>query len=319
MRAAGGKGANQAVAAARAGAQVAFVACVGDDDFGRAALAGFKKDRIDMNPPSTATSGLFPEFKPEGTVEGWKVTINFYNRPGFEVHQYMMGIAFAAPLMQFMPINGCIFHLYHKESGLGKTTAMLAGASVWGNPEGLVLFEKDTTNTKMNRLEVYKNLPGYFDEMTNTSPKELSDVAYSVPSGMQRNRMGARGNVERYRGVPWHLIVGMTSNASAIERISVFKSMPRAEAQRILEYRAPIIAFPTKEETDTFSKALLQHYGHAGAVYINYVLNNLEAVKALLTATQNRVDIAAGLKAENRFWSAQIACVLTGIIIAKKA
>jgi len=45
--AAGGKGANQAVAAARAGGEVGFVACVGDDMFGEQALEGFAKDRID--------------------------------------------------------------------------------------------------------------------------------------------------------------------------------------------------------------------------------------------------------------------------------
>jgi ribokinase len=48
LRAAGGKGANQAVAAARAGARVAFIAAVGDDEFGRSALAGLRKDRIDV-------------------------------------------------------------------------------------------------------------------------------------------------------------------------------------------------------------------------------------------------------------------------------
>ena len=47
MLAAGGKGANQAVAAARAGGRVTFVACVGDDLFGKAALAGFARERID--------------------------------------------------------------------------------------------------------------------------------------------------------------------------------------------------------------------------------------------------------------------------------
>ncbi len=44
--AAGGKGANQAVAAARAGGDVTFVARLGDDLFGRQALAGFRRDRI---------------------------------------------------------------------------------------------------------------------------------------------------------------------------------------------------------------------------------------------------------------------------------
>jgi ribokinase len=47
--AAGGKGANQAVAAARAGAEVAFVGAVGDDDFGRAAVAGLEHNGIDTS------------------------------------------------------------------------------------------------------------------------------------------------------------------------------------------------------------------------------------------------------------------------------
>ena len=42
----GGKGANQAVAAARAGGDVSLLACVGDDSLGREALAGFATDGI---------------------------------------------------------------------------------------------------------------------------------------------------------------------------------------------------------------------------------------------------------------------------------
>jgi ribokinase len=45
--AAGGKGANQAVAAARAGGAVAFVGRVGADAFGRAAVLGLARERID--------------------------------------------------------------------------------------------------------------------------------------------------------------------------------------------------------------------------------------------------------------------------------
>jgi ribokinase len=44
----GGKGANQAVAAARAGGRVSLVARVGHDVFGDQAVAGFIKDRIDV-------------------------------------------------------------------------------------------------------------------------------------------------------------------------------------------------------------------------------------------------------------------------------
>jgi len=43
----GGKGANQAVAAARLGADIGFIACVGEDDFGKRIVAAFEDDGMD--------------------------------------------------------------------------------------------------------------------------------------------------------------------------------------------------------------------------------------------------------------------------------
>lgn len=45
----GGKGANQAVAAARLGQRVAFAGCVGDDEAGRELLEGLARDRVDAS------------------------------------------------------------------------------------------------------------------------------------------------------------------------------------------------------------------------------------------------------------------------------
>jgi ribokinase len=49
LLAAGGKGANQAVAAARLGANVTFVACLGKDVFGDQAVAGYRDEGIDVS------------------------------------------------------------------------------------------------------------------------------------------------------------------------------------------------------------------------------------------------------------------------------
>lgn len=46
----GGKGANQAVAAGRSGADIAFIACVGDDDTGERVRQQLSKDGIDTSP-----------------------------------------------------------------------------------------------------------------------------------------------------------------------------------------------------------------------------------------------------------------------------
>lgn len=45
----GGKGANQAVSAARAGASVTFIACVSDDVFGKRSVENYKKEGIDVS------------------------------------------------------------------------------------------------------------------------------------------------------------------------------------------------------------------------------------------------------------------------------
>jgi ribokinase len=61
VTAAGGKGANQAVGAARAGGAVTFIARVGRDMFGDQAVAGFVRDRIDVRyvfKDPTAPSGV---------------------------------------------------------------------------------------------------------------------------------------------------------------------------------------------------------------------------------------------------------------------
>ena len=277
------------------------------------------KDRVEVSSPSAATVGLFPIFKAKGTLEKWKQTIEFYNQPNMELHQFMFGLSLGSVLMEFQPINAAAFHAWSKGSGLGKTTAMYAGASIWGDPDLLVMQERDTFNSKMNRAEVYKNIVCYMDEMTNTKPQDLSDWAYQLPSGLQRNRMGPKGNVERVRGKPWKTLFGTTGNTSMLERIALFKALPQAEAQRVLEYRVEPVKFATKTETDVFSADIKDNFGHAGVIYIQYILNNLDAVKELAMTVQRKLDAASSLSAENRYWSALASRTIAGLMLLKKA
>ena len=278
-------------------------------------------DTIKANPPSTPTAGLFHAFEPAGTLQEWIDMANFYDRDGFELHQYIVGSAFGSPLMALSPIACAGFHVHSKDSGLGKTTAMNVGASVWGDPETLVLDKNDTQNSRMLRGEVYHNLPLYIDEMTNAKGDDLSDMIYQLSGGKQRNRMtGGGANTERARGKPWSLLAVTTGNTSIIEKVSMYKAMPKAEAQRMLETKAVKLfkESGTKSITDAHARNSVSIYGHAGTIYIQYVMANIEGVKSLLATVQAKIDSAAGLTAENRFWSAGAASNLTGVLIAKK-
>ena len=66
----GGKGANQAVAAARAGGEVTFIARVGDDMFGEQALKGFESDHINVKYVKT------DETEPSGVALIFVITAN---------------------------------------------------------------------------------------------------------------------------------------------------------------------------------------------------------------------------------------------------
>tara|TARA_Y100000004_G_C8958098_1_gene431806 strand:+ start:1865 stop:4684 length:2820 start_codon:yes stop_codon:yes gene_type:complete len=276
-------------------------------------------NELRFNPPSTPTAGLFSAFEPKGTMQGWLDMAEFYNKDGMELHQYVLGTAFGSPLMVFSEVQCSTMHLHSKKGGHGKTTAMFAGASVWANPKEFVLDRKDTHASKMNRGELYHNLPLYIDELTNARGKELSDLVYQLTSGQQRARMSSGSNQERFRGMPWSLQAVTTGNASMIEAISASKNAPMAEARRALEchVRKTTHNIP-KEVTDKFAKSVQDNYGHVGIPYIQYIINNVETVKKAYEQVRTRLDRLAGMQAEHGYWSAGAAANITGLLIAKK-
>lgn len=277
-----------------------------------------RADRVDQNPPSTSTVRQFPALQSKGTIAGWRDIMEFYNRDGMELHQYVIGLSLGSPFMALVPQCASLFHIYSKDPGLGKTTAMLAGASIWGNPELILLREADTHASKMGRAEVMKNIFLPIDEMTNVHPKEASDFLYQLTGGMQRNRQSSSANIERIRGETWHLNACSTGNTGLLSRIRMYKAIPKAEATRVLEHEAKKYHFETKAETDDLSRNLYQHYGHACVPYMQYIIQNWEECKALFLQTQERIDLAAGLSQPHRYWSVQAASAITGLLVAKK-
>ena len=274
---------------------------------------------VEYNPPSSKTAGLIEYFKPAGTRERQVEILEFFNREGLELQQFLVCMGFGSILMPLTGLNSFGVHLYGG-TGVGKTTSMYCNLGIYGDPHGLKQGQRDTPNARMNRGEVMCNLPLNSDEMTNMTGKDVSDYCYQLSEGNQKNRMAGGGNTERVRGRPWHLMALSTGNLSFYEVMTAFRDSPKAEMQRVLEIRVDpnLKATLDKNKTDKLFHDTKQNYGHFAVEYIQYVINNRDSLRNLYDKIKTRLDAAAGLQPENRFWSGGCAATLVGALAAKQ-
>lgn len=277
------------------------------------------KDGVFHSPPSSVTAALAKHFATVGTYEKWQEVFNLYGREGLEPHAFAAGIAFGAPLFKFTGQLGALMHIVHPLSGQGKTTILNMCNSVYGNPMGLSGTKDDTVNSKVMKIGILNNLPPTFDEMTNIKSDELSNLTYNITQGKGKDRMKSSGNELRTNLTSWQTLALCTSNASFYEKLGALKNSPDGELMRTIEYKIEYTsAINPAEAKQMFDHQLMENYGHAGVIYIQYLVNNLEYCKNLLAQTQAKIDNELQLQPKERFWSAAVASIMTGLKIAKQ-
>lgn len=277
------------------------------------------KDGIYHSPPSSITREIANFIGPVGDFEKWREVFNLYGRPGLEPHAFAALTAFGAPLFKFTGQRGALLNVIHPRSGTGKTTILHMCNSVWGAPDRLCATKDDTLNAKIMRLGVHNNLPFTADEITNMLAQDFSTLAYSITQGRGKDRVKASSNELRVNVTSWQTIALCSSNSSFYEKMPSYKTSADAELMRLVEYKIEKnSAIETMFGKEMFDHQLMHNYGHAGLIYAEWVLNNLEEVKATLLSTQRKLDNELRLTARERFWSALIAANITGGRIAKR-
>ena len=271
------------------------------------------------SPPASVTADIAARFVRRGTIERWREVFALYGRPGLEMHAFAALTAFGAPLFKFLGHKGAIINVIHPNSGTGKTTILHMCNSVWGHPSELCAKQADTFNTKVHKLGVYCNLPFTIDEMTNTSAQEFSTLAYNMTQGSGKDRMKASVNEMRANLTSWQTLSLCSSNSSFYEKMAAHKHSPDGEVMRLFEYKIGYSdAIPADLGKEMFDHVLMENFGHAGDIFIHWVLCNLEKVIDTLRDVQGRIDRGQGLTQRERFWSATIAANVVGGMIAKK-
>ena len=272
------------------------------------------------SPPSSTTQKLSKFIGPVGSLAEWKKVWNLYNQEGLEPNAFAALSAFGAPLLHFLNQTGATINLYSPHSGTGKTTVLNMINSVWGHPSDLRLKESDTLNGKIQWLGILNNLPCTMDEVTNMKTDEFSDLVYALSNGKGKERMVAGSNELRENNTTWQTITVSTANASFYEKLSVLKNNPDGELMRLIEYEIkPSSIIDSETGKNMFDDVLFHNYGHAGAIYMEWIFNNMEEVANTCAEIQARFDRELRLAPKERFWSATVAANIVGGLIARRA
>ena len=276
------------------------------------------KDGTFYSPPTTTTEFFAEKIHTKGDMDKWKEVFNLYGMAGMEAHAFATLTAFGSPLFKFTGLDGAIINVIYEMAGSGKSTILRMCNSVYGQPKELMTIEKDTFNAKMQQLGVMNNLPNTIDEITNMSGMEFSDLAYSISQGRGKNRVKSQSNALRINNTSWRNMTLCSANCSFYEKLGSAKNTPDGESVRLLEYKIePNDLIGVAVGKEMFDHQLNENYGHAGEIYITWLVNNLEEAKALVKKIQARIDSEVQFTARERFWSAVAACNIAGGLIAK--
>ena len=222
-------------------------------------------------PPSPLSKNVVRNLHTEGSYDEWKKCAQMFNDPGYEWHAFALLAGFASPLMELTNVNGVTLSLYSSGPGTGKTGAMYAASSVWGNPKALAVFEA-TPNALTQRMITLKNIVFTLDEQSNNDGKVISNLMHNVSSGTPKIRMKASTNEEREASFSTSQICITTTNKPLKDMMSEYKANHSAENVRVLEPEILMPSVPGYELDSARGKAMIDplksNFGFAGPDFI---------------------------------------------------
>jgi len=129
-----------------------------------------------------------------GTHGNWKTNVGKFCRGNSRL-VFAASVAFAAPLMRVVGIEGGGFH-FRGLSSKGKTTALQVAASVCGKvatapgEDSYLLNWKSTANSFEDVAQSHNDAVMVIDELGQADPKSVGDICYMLANGQGKARMG---------------------------------------------------------------------------------------------------------------------------------
>lgn len=264
---------------------------------------------------------LAADFVPKGSLDVWKKNLDrAYNHPGLEGLQFAVMSGFAAPLVRmFTDIGGITVYMHSDDSGKGKTTAERVALSIFSNWRQLQMTNNAATiNAVFAMLGTVSNMPLVIDEMTNMDNATVGNMIYLISLGDPKKRCDTSGGLD-IRDSRWETIIVASGNSLLSEKVAQHRAHSEGERARIFEYSLDIRSSPIKPtEALALFPQFSENYGHAGRVFMRYVVDNYDDVKARLYANQTLLSDKFNITQTERYWAVLLACVMTAHEIALK-
>lgn len=253
-----------------------------------------------------------------GSLESWKAAANQLFAKGLETQSTALLSSFAAPLIRFQEVDegGAVLHLMSAASAQGKTTALIAAASVWGQFDAFRIKKDDTTIGRMLVLSHLSNLPVIYDEIMTRDPDAIYDFIVSFTNGADRTR-ATRGGEIKHNEARWQTILLSAGNTS-LREVLASGDRPDTQAHRIMELECTLPKEIASTYSEQIKKDLRMNAGYAGDVYMSYVVKNLSGVQSTLQQITDMVRRETQLTQEYRFWVRTIGAIVTAGMIVRQ-
>lgn len=230
---------------------------------------------------------LVAALTPQGDLQTWVAMVRLL--AGCPYAWIVICASFAAALIRLLRAEVFFMHLHGQTSG-GKTTALRLGASVWGCPSAkdrpCLLCGWNMTPTSIERRAALNgNLPLFIDDTQQMiDDRLLAKVIYDVTSGRSKGR-GTISGLEAQR--TWQTIALSTGEAP------LAASLPLGGiAARTINIDRPPFGQVCPESAELVRRVQCvtdNHFGHAGPVFLEAVVRQIESLEALQNAAYTRI------------------------------
>lgn len=227
-------------------------------------LPGHAKDIVlDVDP---SQKSLVAAYGMNGSLEGWVEQMKAHRAR--DKFRFILAASFTAPLLRI--IRQRIFFLYNwGGSKGGKSAAVKAALSAWGDPERLMVNFNATAVGLERVASFYCDLPLGIDErqLAGQNQGALEKIVYMISSGTGKVRGSKNGGLQAMK--TWRTV----ALANGEEPIATETSQTGVSTRTLEIYGGP---FDNEQEASLMHQTCMQNCGWAGPEFVGRLIKEDE-------------------------------------------